>query len=278
MIKAARIIGVLFILFSILPLGICTYCYMSTNSFLKTAEKTHGTVLDVVERRTSDGTMYYPVYSFVDVYGTEHKIYSKSGSYPPRYDVGDPISILYDPENPKEIKMDSFVSLWMGSIVAGVLGIIPFFIGALLLFVVPIIIHRVMPDTGAQAPAARQPAQQTTIQSEDKDSRMWSMFCHLTALSAFIGIPFGNIIGPLIIWLIKKDDFPMVDDHGKESLNFQISMTIYTIVSFFLCFILIGFLLLPAVLLVDLILVIIASVKANKGDAYRYPFTVRFIK
>jgi uncharacterized Tic20 family protein len=278
MTKAARIIGVLFILFSILPLGICTYCTMSTRNFLNKAEKTHGTVLEIVERRTSDGTMYYPVYSFVDIYGTEHKIYSKSGSYPPRYEVGDPISILYDPENPKEIKMDSFVSLWMGTIVAGVLGIIPFLIGAVFLLVVPIIINRLLPDTGASSPTKHPPAQQEALQSEDKDSRMWSMFCHLTALSAFIGVPFGNIIGPLIIWLIKKDDFHKVDDQGRESVNFQISMTIYTIVSFFLCFVIIGFLLLPIVLLVDLILVIIASVKANKGDMYRYPFTIRFIK
>jgi uncharacterized Tic20 family protein len=234
--------------------------------------------LEIVERRTSDGTMYYPVYSFVDIYGTEHKIYSKSGSYPPRYEVGDPISILYDPENPKEIKMDSFVSLWMGTIVAGVLGIIPFLIGAVFLLVVPIIINRLLPDTGASSPTKHPPAQQEALQSEDKDSRMWSMFCHLTALSAFIGVPFGNIIGPLIIWLIKKDDFHKVDDQGRESVNFQISMTIYTIVSFFLCFVIIGFLLLPIVLLVDLILVIIASVKANKGDMYRYPFTIRFIK
>jgi len=278
MAKAARIIGVLFILFSIFPLGICAYCTMNTKSFLNKAERTNGTVLDVVEQRTSDGTMFYPVYSFVDVYGTQHKIYSKSGSYPPRYDVGDLIPILYDPENPKEIKMDSFVSLWMGTIVAGVLGVIPFLIGVLFLFAVPIIIHRVLPETGAGAAKGVPVARQEALQSEDKDSRMWSMFCHLTALSAFVGIPFGNIIGPLIIWLIKKEEFPMVDDQGRESLNFQISMTIYTIVSFFLCFVIIGFLILPAVLLVDLILVIVGSVKANKGEVYRYPFTIRFIK
>jgi uncharacterized Tic20 family protein len=278
MTKAARIIGALFIFFSVFPLGICTYCYMSTTSFLNKAEKTEGKVLEVVERKTSDGTTYYPVYSFVDVYGTEHKIYSKSGSYPPQYNVGDPISILYDPDNPKEIKMDSFGSIWIGTIIAGVLGVIPFFIGVFFLLVVPIIINRVFADTGERASIEHPPAQQRALQSEDKDSRMWSMFCHLTALSAFLGIPFGNIIGPLIIWLIKKDDFPMVDDQGRESLNFQVSMTIYTIVSFLLCFVIIGFLLLPAVLLVNLILIIIASRKANKGELYRYPFTIRFIK
>ena len=251
---------------------------MSATSFLNKAEKTNGTVLEVVERKTSDGTTYYPVYSFVDVYGTEHKIYSNSGSYPPQYEVGDPISILYDPDNPKEIKMDSFGSIWIGTIIAGVLGAIPFFIGIVFLLIVPVIINRVIAGTGERASIEHPPAQNGALQSEDRDSATWSMFCHLTALSAFLGIPFGNIIGPLIIWLIKKDEFPMVDDQGRESLNFQISMTIYTIVSFFLCFVIIGFLLLPAVLVVDLILVIIASVKANKGDIYRYPFTIRFIK
>ena len=278
MTKASRIIGILFILFSILPLGICAYCYMSTNNFLDKAERTHGTVLEVVERKTGDGTTYYPVYSFVDVYGTRHKIYSKTGSYPPSYKVGDSIPIFYDPENPENIKRDSFVSLWMGSVIAGALGLIPFLIGVLFLLIIPIIINRVFPETGVKGPVENPPTQRAASQSEDKDARMWGMFSHLTALSAFIGIPFGNIIGPLIIWLIKREEFPLVDDQGRESLNFQISMTIYTIVSFFLCFIIIGFLILPAVLLADLILVIIASVKANKGEAYRYPLTIRFIK
>lgn len=278
MTKASRIIGVLFILFSILPFGICAYCYTSTSNFLKKAEKTQGTVLDVVERKTSDGKSYYPVYSFVDVYGTRHKIYSKSGSYPPEYEIGDSIPIFYDPENPEKIKMDSFASLWVGSIIAGVLGLIPFLMGVLFLLIIPIIINRFFPLTGVKGPVKNSFTDGDSLRSEDKDARMWGMFCHLTALSAFIGVPFGNIIGPLIIWLIKREEFSQVEDQGKESLNFQISMTIYTLVSFFLCFVIIGFLLLPAVLLVDLILVIIASVKANKGELYRYPFTIRFIK
>lgn len=115
-------------------------------------------------------------------------------------------------------------------------------------------------------------------QQGDKQDRTWAMFCHLTALSACIGIPFGNIIGPLVIWLIKKDEITIVDEHGKESLNFQISLSIYSIISFFLCFVFIGFLLLPAVLIVGLVFVIIATIKANKGEQYRYPLTIRFIK
>ena len=59
-----------------------------------------------------------------------------------------------------------------------------------------------------------------------KDEKMWGMFCHLSALAGYIGIPFGNIIGPLIIWMVKKEQFKFVDDQGKESLNFQITITI----------------------------------------------------
>ncbi len=115
------------------------------------------------------------------------------------------------------------------------------------------------------------------------DPKLWGMLCHLSALAGVI-IPFGNIIGPLVIWLIKKDEMPIVNEYGKESLNFQISMTIYAIgvgvVAGILSLIAIGVLLFPLVALVglaDLVLVIIASVQANKGIAYRYPFTIRFL-
>lgn len=112
----------------------------------------------------------------------------------------------------------------------------------------------------------------------DKDSKLWGMLCHLTALSVFIGIPFGNIAGPLVIWLIKKDQYSFVDDHGKESLNFQISMTIYAIVSAILMLILIGFALLIAVAIVDIVFTIIAAIQTNDGKAYRYPLSIKFIK
>ena len=111
-----------------------------------------------------------------------------------------------------------------------------------------------------------------------KDAKMWGMFCHLAALVAYIGIPFGHVLGPLIIWLIKKDDFAFVQDQGKEALNFQISMTIYALVSSALICIGIGVFLLIAVGIVNLIFIIIASIAANKGEAYRYPLCIRLIK
>lgn len=102
------------------------------------------------------------------------------------------------------------------------------------------------------------------------------MLCHLSALAGFI-IPLGNIIGPLVIWMLKKDDYPIVDDQGKESLNFQISMTIYIIVSIVLIIVLIGIALLILLGIFELIVIIIASIKANEGVKYRYPLTIRFI-
>jgi len=106
---------------------------------------------------------------------------------------------------------------------------------------------------------------------------MWAMFCHLAALAGYI-IPFGNILGPLVVWLIKKDEIPAVDKNGKESLNFQITLAIASIVCVPLMFIIIGFFLLFAVGIYGLIMVIIASIKTNKGEDYRYPISIRFIK
>jgi len=115
-------------------------------------------------------------------------------------------------------------------------------------------------------------------QEENKKANPWAMFCHLGALSAYIGIPFGNIVVPLVIWLIKREEFPFVDEQGKESLNFQISVTICAIVAGLLCFVVIGLVLLPVILVAALVLVIIATLKVNKGEGYRYPFTLRLIK
>ena len=115
------------------------------------------------------------------------------------------------------------------------------------------------------------------------EERQWAMFAHLSALSACVtGI--GAIVGPLVIWQIKKNEMPFVDDQGKEATNFNITMLIicvalwiFTIITFGIG-ILITF---PAFVLVGLawlIFTIIAGIKANEGVAYRYPFAIRLIK
>ena len=122
-----------------------------------------------------------------------------------------------------------------------------------------------------------------------KTNRLWEIACHASALSLFVGIPCGNILGPLLVWLFKKGESGAIDEHGKEALNFQLSLSLYLLVLMVatgsLMIILIGFLLLPLLIaaciigpLVDLIFIIIASVKASNGELYRYPCTIRFIK
>lgn len=109
------------------------------------------------------------------------------------------------------------------------------------------------------------------------EERQWAMFAHLAALVGFI-IPFGNLIGPLIVWQVKKNEMPFVDDQGKEALNFQLTVTLAVIVCLILLVVLIGALLLPIVGIAALVLTVIAAIKANGGEAYRYPLTLRLIK
>ena len=110
----------------------------------------------------------------------------------------------------------------------------------------------------------------------DKDERMWGMFCHLSALSGFV-IPFGNVIGPLIIYSLKKDEYALVADQGKESINFQISILIYLMISAVSLLLLVGILFLMIVPLFAFIFTVVASVRANDGERYRYPFCIHFI-
>jgi uncharacterized protein len=110
-----------------------------------------------------------------------------------------------------------------------------------------------------------------------KDAKTFGMLCHIAALAGFV-IPLGNILGPLIVWLIKKNEMPFVDDQGKEALNFQITVFIAMLVCIPLCFIVIGIPLLFVVGIGSLVLAVMAAIKANDGIAYRYPFALRLIK
>ncbi|MCY1176342.1 hypothetical protein D3C76_578400 [compost metagenome] len=108
-------------------------------------------------------------------------------------------------------------------------------------------------------------------------ARQWAMFCHF---AAFLGLvfPFGNLLGPLIVWQVKREADPYIDQQGKEAVNFQITVTLAMLVSCLLMLVLVGFLLLALVGAGALVLTIIAGIKANDGVAYRYPFTWRALK
>jgi len=109
-----------------------------------------------------------------------------------------------------------------------------------------------------------------------KESKNVATLCHLVSFSGYV-IPLGGVLGPLIVWLLKRKESDFVDFHGKESVNFQISILIYTIVSVLLIFLAIGFFLLGALAIFNLVGVILASIRANDGDLYRYPLCIRIL-
>ncbi len=113
---------------------------------------------------------------------------------------------------------------------------------------------------------------------ESSEENTWAMAAHLSALVGLIGVPFGNILGPLVIWLVKRDESAFVGDQAKEALNFQISMSVYGVVAAVLVFLLIGLVLLPLLAIAWFVLLIMAAMEAKKGKKYRYPFTFRLIK
>lgn len=138
------------------------------------------------------------------------------------------------------------------------------------------------------------------MRGDNSNARTWGMLCHLAALAGFV-VPFGHVFGPLIVWLIKKEEDSFIDAQGKESLSFQVSWTMYAAIvgitlniihswvlasstnsSNFLLWIALIVFLLPILVIILvillLILVIFAAVKAKKGEFYYYPFTIRFLR
>ncbi|MGD2184498.1 MAG: DUF4870 domain-containing protein [Desulfobacterales bacterium] len=111
----------------------------------------------------------------------------------------------------------------------------------------------------------------------DDEERKWAMFAHIGTFSSMF-VPLGNIIAPIVIWQMKKKDSSFVVEQAKESLNFQISLMLYGLISILLIFIIIGIFLIFALVIFSLIMVIVAGVKANEGEHYRYPLSIRFVK
>ena len=108
------------------------------------------------------------------------------------------------------------------------------------------------------------------------DERNWAVLSHVLALLAALFV-LGQVLVPLGIWLWKKEESPFIENHARESLNFQLSMTIYFVVAGILVYLLIGVFLLAVLAAVELVCVLLAAVYASRGDSYRYPFSLRLI-
>jgi len=118
---------------------------------------------------------------------------------------------------------------------------------------------------------------------QSSDERLWAMIGHLSAFSAFVtGI--GCIVGPLIVWLVKRDTLPFAADQAKEALNFNITVALVFVALVLLTVVTLGIGLVIAypvgvlLWLAWIVFTIIAAIKANEGVAYRYPFTLRLVK
>lgn len=115
------------------------------------------------------------------------------------------------------------------------------------------------------------------VASSDKSARMWSMILHLSLLSNFI-IPIAGIIAPIVIWQIKKDEFPIVDAHGKNAVNWIISAVIYGAVCLILTLAVIGIFLFAILGVLAIVFPVIAGIKANNGEVWKYPLSIQFLK
>lgn len=124
----------------------------------------------------------------------------------------------------------------------------------------------------------REKAEGRPSRMEEGEERTWASLCHAAAFAMLVLPSGGMVVGPLLVWLLKRQESAFVDRHGKEAVNFQLSMFIYLLVCIPLAFVLVGLLIGGALLLIDFICIIIASVKASHGEEYSYPLTLEFIK
>lgn len=118
----------------------------------------------------------------------------------------------------------------------------------------------------------------TTGEPLPSDVKTMAMLCHLISLTVYVTY-LGGILGPLIVWLIKKDAHPFIDEHGKEALNFNISVFIWSIIGAILLFcFFIGLVILIPLSIFHIVMTIVATIKANNGEHFRYPLTFRLVK
>ncbi|MBG0860120.1 MAG: DUF4870 domain-containing protein [Bacteroidales bacterium] len=115
------------------------------------------------------------------------------------------------------------------------------------------------------------------IRQLSEPERNWAMLCHLSSFAGYF-FPFGGIIGPLICWLTRKDESQWVNENGKSSMNFQLSILLYMVLAIPLIFLLIGIPIVMFLGVLEVVCVVIASIKASKGEQFKYPLSIPFIQ
>ena len=120
------------------------------------------------------------------------------------------------------------------------------------------------------------PATPGTVPTENE--RTWGMLAHLSALAGLVMPLIGIVLGPLVVWLARRDESEFVAAHAKEALNFNISVLLGALTCIMLMLVFIGFLLGTALFVAWLVMMLVAAIKASEGQTYRYPFSLRLVK
>jgi uncharacterized Tic20 family protein len=118
----------------------------------------------------------------------------------------------------------------------------------------------------------------TPAAAPTENERTWGMLAHLSALTGLVLPLAGIVIGPLVVWLARRDESEFVAAHAKEALNFNISVLLGALACMLLMLVFIGFLLGTALFIAWLVMTLIATIKASEGHPYRYPFSLRLVK
>jgi uncharacterized Tic20 family protein len=182
---------------------------------------------------------------------------------------------LYGPKPPAKISLMTAIILWVFGIILALTG------GLLWLQTLS-----TTPDAGRaqSAQMSLDPEHGRTTSGDaapQKEERIWAMVCHLSIFSGYLIVPFGHLLGPLIIWLAKRDRSYFIDWHGREALNFNISITLYSLAGLLFCLTIIGLFVGLVVLFLVIVLHVAASlymaIRAQQSDWSQYPFSIRFI-
>lgn len=140
-IKIAKVIAIFLFLAAAFELVLGGVFYWRTANFIKSAQQTSGLIVELEKRESNDesGATYYPIYTFTDNSGVEHRITARNGTYPPAFEVGEKVTILYPPNDPKDAEINSFWSLWLWPIILGGMALVEIIFGLLAIYVVPLV-------------------------------------------------------------------------------------------------------------------------------------------
>lgn len=219
------------------------------------------------------------------IYNTNHPIAAVNFTQPGTYQVQIKGNITQHPVEIKQVNFWNFIS-------AMLIGGIIIFCGPAVGIALIVIVAIKRSNYKKRQRALATITENTTVENQQDQSnvtatpttneqviepreKIWAMVCHLSALTGCI-IPFGNIVAPLFIWLLLRKQYAYVDEQGRQALNFQLSVTIYFIVSLICILILVGFVLAPLVLLLNFIAIIVAAVETGNAKHFRYPLAIKF--